>query len=342
MLVLTAADPAIACLGGIPWELRPPVPADPEGINDKRLDLASQRILARDVVRYVGEPIAFVVGKNLQAAMAAAELVRVDYEALPSVTAADEAVADGAPVLWPEFPNNVYFPFERGDRAAVDAAFACASHITEIELRNNRLAADPMEPRGCIGIFEAGTQRYVLHAATGKPHLLKRDIARAILNIPADRIRVLTRDVGGGFGAKNHVYPEHVLVMLAAERVGHPVKWIATRSEMMISDAHGRDQVVKAALALDENAKFIGLRVSIVVNLGAYLSPRGVVPPTVGGRALQGAYAISAVCLDVRAVLTNSTPVGTYRGAGGPEVMYILERLVDCASREFKSRSCGD
>src|SRR5262249_11703969 len=199
--------------------------------------------------------------------------------------------------------------------------------------RNNRLAANPMEPRGCIGIFETDTNRYVLHAATGKPHLLKHDISRAVLRIQSDRIRVLTRDVGGGFGAKNHVYPEHVLTLLAAERIRRPVKWIATRSEMMVSDAHGRDQVVKAALALDKSGRFVGLKVSIVVNLGAYLSPRGVVPPIVGGRALQGAYAIPAVHLDVRAVLTNSTPVGTYRGAGGPEVMYIIERLVDCAAR---------
>ena len=336
LLILTAKDPTIAELGGIPWELRPPVPADAEGENDKRLDLALQRILARDVVRYVGEPVAFVVAENLAAAQAASEAVRVDYEMLPSVTAPDDAVADGAPILWPEFPNNTYFPFERGDRAAVAATFAKASHVTEIVLRNNRLAANPMEPRGCIAIFEADTSRYILHAATGKPHLLKRDIARAILNIPADRIQVLTRDVGGGFGAKNHVYPEHVLVMLAAERTGRPVKWIATRSEMLVSDAHGRDQFVRAALALDVKGKFIGLKVSIVANLGAYLSPRGVVPPIVGGRALQGAYAIPAVHLDVRAVLTNSTPVGTYRGAGGPEVMYILERLVDCAARELK------
>jgi len=336
LLVLTAADPAIARLGGIPWELRPPVLADPKGENDKRLDLALQRILAREVVRYVGEPIAFVVGESLALAQTAAEAVRVEYDALPSVTAPDEAVTDEAPLLWPEFPNNVYFPFERGDRTIVDAAFAGASHVTEIELRNNRLAANPMEPRGCLAIFEADTARYILHAATGKPHLLKRDIARAVLNIPADRIRVLTRDVGGGFGAKNHVYPEHVLTMLAAERTGRPVKWIATRSEMLVSDAHGRDQVVKAALALDSKGKFVGLKVSIVVNLGAYLSPRGVVPPIVGGRALQGAYSIPAVHLDVRAVLTNSTPVGTYRGAGGPEVMYILERLVDCAARELQ------
>jgi aerobic carbon-monoxide dehydrogenase large subunit len=153
LLVLAATDPAVAKLGGIPWELRPPVPADAEGSNDKRLDLALQRILARDVVRYVGEPVAFVVGESLAAAQAAAEVVGVDYEALPSVTAPDEAVADGAPILWPEFPNNVYFPFERGDRATVDAAFAGASHVTEVELRNNRLAANPMEPRGCVGIF---------------------------------------------------------------------------------------------------------------------------------------------------------------------------------------------
>lgn len=336
LLVLTSNDPRIAQTGGIPWELRPPVRKDADGKTDAILELALQPVLARDVARYVGEPIVFIVAETIEAATAAAELVEIDYETLPSVTAPEAAIAEGAPCLWPQIPNNVYFPFEKGDRAAVDAAFAKAHRVSRIVLRNNRLAANPIEPRGCIGSFDAEKSRYVLHAATGKPHLLKRDIARAILKIDPERIRVLTRDVGGGFGAKNHVYPEHVLTILAAERIGRPVKWLSSRSEMFVSDAHGRDQFVSAALALDEAGKFVGLKVSITVNLGAYLSPRGVVPPIVGGRALQGAYAIPAVHLDVRAVLTNSTPVGTYRGAGGPEVMYILERLVDCAAREMK------
>ena len=336
LMVLTSADPVIARTGGIPWELRPPVPKDEDGKADAILELALQPILARDVVRYVGEPVAFVVGATVEAATAAAELVAIDYEPLPSVTAPEAAVAEGAPWLWRQIPHNVYFPFEKGDRAAVEAAFAEAHHVSRVVLRNNRVAANPIEPRGCAAQFDPKEARYILYAATGKPHLLKRDIARAVLKIDPERIRVLTRDVGGGFGAKNHVYPEHVLTMLAAERVGRPVKWLATRSEMFVGDAHGRDQYVTAALALDKAGKFLGLKVSIVVNLGAYLSPRGVVPPIVGGRAMQGAYAIPAVHLDVRAVLTNSTPVGTYRGAGGPEVAYILERLVDRAARELQ------
>ncbi len=333
LLVLSAQDAQIAGLGRIPWELRPPAKATgPEA--DARLETGLQPILANDVARYLGEPVAFVVADTPHAAADAAERLVVDYEILPSVTSPDGAVAAAAPRLHPEFSDNVYFTFDKGDRAAADAAFAAAHHVTELELRNNRLAANPMEPRGCIAEFDPASGRFTLHASTGKPHLLKRDIAGGILRIDAERIRVLTQDVGGGFGAKNHVYPEHVLTMLAAERLARPVSWIATRAETLLSDAHGRDQFVRAALALDARARFVGLKVSIIANLGAYLSPRGVVPPILGGRALQGAYAIPAVHLDVRAVFSNSTPVGTYRGAGAPEVMYILERLVDCAARE--------
>ena len=335
LLVLTAQDPQIAGLGRIPWELRPPLPKDADSAAEARLAAGLQPILVRDVVRYVGEPVAFVVAETAAAAADAAECVHIDYEILASVTTPDGAVKVDAPLLNPVFTDNVYFTFEKGDRGATDNAFAGAHHVTELELRNNRLLANPIEPRGCVGAFDASTQRYTLYAATGKPHLLKRDIARAILGIPADRIRVVTNDVGGGFGAKNHVYSEYVLTMLAAARLARPVKWIATRSEAMVSDAHGRDQFVKAALALDAQGRFVGLKASIIANLGAYLSPRGVVPPILGGRALQGAYMIPAVHLDVRAVFTNSTPVGTYRGAGAPEVMYILERLVDCAAREI-------
>ncbi len=316
LLVLTSDDPMIAQLGRIPWELPPPLPADASEEVKARLELGLQPILARGVVRYVGEPVAFVVGETLNAAADAAERFRVDYDDLPSVTAPERAVTPDAPLLHPEFKDNVYFTFEKGDSAAVETAFAGAHHVTQMELRNNRLAANPIEPRGCIGDFDPATQRYTLYAATGKPHLLKRDIARAILGIDAERIRVVAADVGGGFGAKNHVYPDHVLTILAAERLERPVKWIATRTETHLSDAHGRDQFVRAALALDKDGRFVGLKTSIIANLGAYLSPRGVVPPILGGRNLQGAYSIPAVHLDVRAVLTNSTPIGTYRGAG--------------------------
>jgi carbon-monoxide dehydrogenase large subunit len=333
LLVLSAQDARIAALGPIPWELRPPAHAAGAEV-DARLETGLQPILARDVARYLGEPVAFVVADTPHAAADAAERVVVDYETLPAVTSPDGAVRAAAPCLHAAFPGNVYFTFDKGDRAAADAAFAGAHHVAELELRNNRLAANPMEPRGCIAEFDPIGGRFTLHASTGKPHLLKRDIARGILGIDAERIRVLTQDVGGGFGAKNHVYPEHVLTMLAAERLARPVRWIATRAEMLLSDAHGRDQFVRAALALDARGRFVGLKVSIIANLGAYLSPRGVVPPILGGRALQGAYDIPAVHLDVRAVFSNSTPVGTYRGAGAPEVMYILERLVDCAARE--------
>lgn len=333
LLILTGADPEIAALGRMPWEVAPPAaPASDMSTSDMTAPL--QPILAGERVRYLGEPVAFVVARTAAAARDAAERVIVDYESLPAVTDVAAAAQPEAAHLWPDFADNVYFHAEKGDAAAVDAAFAAAAHVTRLGLSNNRLAANPMEPRGYVGAYDAGEARYTLHAAASKPHLLKRVIAKAVMRIAEDRIRVVARDVGGGFGSKNHVYPEQVLVLIAARRLGRPVKWIADRAEMMMSDAQGRDQVAEAALALDRDGKFLAIRAATIANLGAYLSPRGVVSPLAAGRTLPGVYAIPAAHLDIRAVFTNTIPTAPYRGAGQPEVMFLLERLVDCAARE--------
>ncbi len=335
LLVLTGSDPEIASLGRIPWEVAPPAPAGCAPLPRALLEEPLQPILCGDRVRYVGEPVALVVGESEAAAQDAAELVSVDYEPLPAVVDVEEAIGIDAAPIWRSFVGNTYFRFQKGDRDAADAAFATAAHAVELKIANQRLAANPMEPRGYVGAYDAGSGRFVLHAAASKPDLLKRTIARAILRVPDDQIRVVVRDVGGGFGAKNHVYPEQVLVMLAAKRLGRPVRWISQRAETLIADAQGRDQVSYAALALDERGRFLAVKATTVASLGAYLSPRGVVSPTSGGRTLPGVYAIPTAFLDVRAVFTNTVPTAPYRGAGQPEIMFILERLVDCAARRL-------
>ncbi len=331
LAIIAADDPDILALGPIPWELPPPV-AD---ITDERLRRPLQPVMARDVARYLGEPVAFVVAETLHRAMDAAELVDIDYQPLASVTAPDKAAVPGAPALWPEFPDNVYFRFQKGDAPAVASAFAEAAHVVEMTLTNNRVAASPLEPRSYAADWNAAVQRWTLYAAASKPHLLKRVIAGAILGVDANSLRVLTEDVGGGFGAKNQVYPEQVLVLLAARRTGRPVKWISSRSEMAASDAQGRDQVSHAALALDADGGFLAVRASTDAALGAYLSPRGIVSPIACGRTLPGAYRIPAAHVDVRAVFTNTVPTAPYRGAGQPETMFLLERLVDLAARRL-------
>ena len=324
--VLLPDDPEVAALGSIPWELPPPDV-------DQTSKVPLQPVLARGTVPYLGEPIAFIVAETQSQAEDAAELVDIDYGILPCITAPDSAAAPDAPRLWQEYPGNVYFHFHKGDGEAVAEAFAEAAHVAELSVRNNRLAANPMEPRVYTGEWDHTTGRWTLRVAASKPHLLKRVIAGSVLRIDADRIRVIVEDVGGGFGAKNQVYPEQVLVMLAARRVGRPVRWLANRSEMMMSDAQGRDQASTAALAVAADGRFLAVRATTFAALGAYFSPRGLVSPIAGGRTLPGVYNIPAASIDVQAMFTNTVPTAPYRGAGQPEVMFLIERLVDRAAR---------
>jgi carbon-monoxide dehydrogenase large subunit len=337
LTVLTGREAQADGLGGIPWEVRPPVP---KGVDETALPpmgspevAAPQPIIARDAVRYVGEIVAMVVAESVYAARDAAERIVVDYEALPFVVATD--AGPDAPQVWPSHSDNVCFSFRKGDAAAVEAAFARAHHVTRLDLVNTRLSASPIETRAYIGDYDRATERYTLYASAGKPNPIKRTLARNVFGIPAERIRVITRDVGGGFGAKNVAYAEEALVLWAARRLGRPVKWIADRSESFVSDVQGRDQVNRSELALDRNGRFLALRISSVVNLGAYLGPRGVVPVLSGTKLIASVYRLPAAYYEITAVFRHTVPTCPYRGAGHPEVIFQVERLVDTAAREL-------
>jgi carbon-monoxide dehydrogenase large subunit len=295
-----------------------------------------RRALARDRVRHVGDPVAFVVADTAQQARDAAERVDVAYRPLPAVVDAREALATQAPRLWDDAPGNLSYRFERGDKPAVDAAFAAAAHIVEIELVNNRLVVAPIEPRAAIGSYDAAADRFDLLLTGQGVHSLRQQLAEVVFNMPSDRITVRAPDVGGGFGVKNFLYPEWVLVLWTARRLGRPVKWVAERGEEFVSTAQGRDNHTRARLALDRNGGFLGLDVDTVANLGAYLSTNGPGSSTNSpASAMGGVYDIPAVFMAVRGVLTNTVPIDAYRGAGKPEANYLIERLVDRAARRL-------
>lgn len=293
--------------------------------------------LARGFVRHVGDPVAMVVAETLEAAREAAELVMVDYEDRQSVTGTLEALEPGRPLVWDEAPNNLCFDWDTGEEAAVEAALAGAHRVIELELVNNRVVANPMEGRACVAGVESGADggpgRLLIYVTSQGVHGLQKQFAK-ILNEPDSRIRVLTTDVGGGFGMKLFNYPEYIACLFAARRLNLAVKWAADRIEGFISDDHGRDHVSKARLAVDADGHFLGLRVDTVANLGAYLSNYGPFIPTDAGSAmLVGSYKTPAVYVRVKGVFTNTQPVDAYRGAGRPEAAYLLERLIDHAGR---------
>jgi aerobic carbon-monoxide dehydrogenase large subunit len=295
-----------------------------------------RRALARDRVRHGGDPVAFVVADTVQEARDAAELVAVAYRPLPAVVDAREALAAQAPLLWDEAPDNLSYRFERGDKPAVDAALAAAAHIIEIELVNNRLVVAPIEPRAAIGAYDATADALDLLLTGQGVHSLRRQLAEAVFRMPPDRITVRAPDVGGGFGVKNFLYPEWVLVLWAARRLGRPIKWVGERSEEFISSAQGRDNHTRARLALDRDGRFLALEVNTVANLGAYLSTNGPGSSTNSpASAMGGVYDIPAVFMAVRGVFTNTLPIDAYRGAGKPEANYLIERLVDHAARRL-------
>src|ERR1700693_1193384 len=295
-----------------------------------------RRALARDRVRHVGDPVAFVVGDTADQARDAAELITVAYRALPAVVDATDALAAAAPLLWDEAPGNLSYRFERGDKAAVDAALAGAAHIVEIELVNNRLVVAPIEPRAAIGNYDAATDGFDLLLTGQGVHSLRQQLADAVFHIPPDRITVRAPDVGGGFGVKNFLYPEWVLVLWAARRLDRPVKWIAERGEEFVSSAQGRDNYTRGRLALDRDGRFLALDVDTVANLGAYLSTNGPGSSTNSpASAMGGVYAIPAVFMAVRGAFTNTVPIDAYRGAGKPEANYLIELLIDRAARRL-------
>ncbi len=286
-------------------------------------------VLADGVVRHVGDPVAFVVAETREGAHEAAELVEIDYSPLPAVVDPIKALAPGGETIWPDFGNNLSFHFEKGDRDATDAVFETAPHIVSLDLVNNRLVQNTIEARAAIGEFHAD-ESMTLHVTSQSLFGIRGDIAGAVFGIEPEKLRVIAPDVGGGFGSKNFVYPEYVLVLWAARRIGRPVKWASERAEAFVSDVHARDHVTRAELAVSENGNFLGLRVKTLANMGAYLSAMAPVIPTMASWPVQGgAYVIPHVFFEVDAVFTNTVPVDAYRGAGRPEAAYIIERLVD-------------
>ncbi len=290
--------------------------------------------IAAETVRYVGDQVAVIIAESRSLAKDAAELVEVDYEELPSVTDIASASAAGAPPVWDDAPGNICFDWEIGEAAAVEAAFANAAHVATIDVVNTRLIANAIEPRAAIGDYDSGRDEYTLYTTSQNPHVIRLLMGAYVLGIPEHKLRVIAPDVGGGFGSKIFHYAEEAIVTWASKRLNRPVKWTADRSESFISDAHGRDHVSHAELALSEDGDFLGLKVQTRANLGAYLSTFGPAVPTIlYATLLAGTYKTPAIHATVQGMFTNTVPVDAYRGAGRPEASYLLERLVDKAAK---------
>ncbi len=293
-------------------------------------------VLVRDRVRCVGDPVAFLVAETVAQAEDAADLVRIDYEPLPAVTATADAGRPGSPPVWDECPDNVSNVFEAGDRAAADAAFERAAHVVRRRYVITRVHAQYMEPRGALGVYDPREDRYTLHADVQYPHRVRHVLATSIFRVPEHRIRVVAGDIGGAFGTKGWQYPEHRLVLWAARELGRPVKWSCERREAILADEHARDTVSEAELALDAEGRFLALRVRTVANVGAYVSSdRNLLATFMNVATLVGVYTIPAAHVNVTCVLANVNPTAPYRGAGRPESTYVLERLIDDAAREL-------
>jgi carbon-monoxide dehydrogenase large subunit len=324
--VFTAAD--LAGLGTLPCTVA--VPSEPPMASPPHPALATGR------ARHVGDPVAFVIGETRDAARNAAEAVAVDYAVLPAITDAAAALREGAPQLWQQAPGNLSYRFRRGDSAAVQAALAAAAHVVELELVNNRIVIAATETRGGIASYDAAHGYHLQFSGAGV-HQLQAELAGAVFHEPAERIRLSCPDVGGGFGVKSALYPEWVMLLWAARRLGRPVKWISERVEDFVTTAQGRANLTRARLALDAEGNFLALDVDTIAELGAYLSSGGPGSSTFApANAIGSGYVIPAIFMDVRGVFTNTVPIDAYRGAGKPEVNYMIERLIDEAAR-----ACG-
>lgn len=325
--VLTAAD--VERDGLKP--LRPSVEANVK--TGEPFAFKPQPLLATDKVRFVGEPVALVVAETSHQALDAAEMIAVDYDPLPAVVTPAAARAAGAPEIAAEAPGNVCFDWKTGDHAAAAQAFARAAHVVSVRIDNHRVITNPMEPRGVVGTFDPSSDRYTLHVSSQNIHNIRDHVARC-LGVPAAAVRLIGPDVGGNFGAKNFVYAEYVLMAWAARLTRRPVKWIASRSEVFLSDHQARDQQAEASLALDAGGRFLALRVDSTANVGAYLMSSGGVQTYQYIHLPGSVYRIPAIALRIAAVLTNTTPVGVTRGPGFAEAVNIMERLIDVAARQ--------
>jgi carbon-monoxide dehydrogenase large subunit len=322
-LVLTGAD--TAKLGPLPCDVELP---------DTTITVPPYPTLARDTVRHVGDAVAFVVADTLDQARDAAEKITIVWEALPHVVGAVAALAPGAPLVWPQFRSNLVFETAIGDADATARAFAKAARVVPLRVVNQRIVANYLDTRGVVAEYDAARDRLTLTLSSQGSHAVRDVLCGSVLGIPHETMRVVTPDVGGGFGTKLFCYREYALAAVAARKLQRPVRWVAERSEHFLGDAQGRDNVTTARLALDGNGRFLALDIDLVSDMGAYLSAYGPFIPVIGAGMSTGLYNIAACHVRVRGVYTNTLPVDAYRGAGRPEAAYALERLVDAAARE--------
>jgi carbon-monoxide dehydrogenase large subunit len=331
LLVLTGHDAAADGLGLCPVMVDiPALPGTPP------LYCPPKAILQTEAVRFVGDAIVAVVAETRAQAQDALELVEIEYDPLPSITETARALDADAPVIWPERGTNLCVHWTNGRRDEADAAFAKAHATVRIELVQNRLVGNPMEPRVAIGAWNAAQERYELTSPTQGVIRVREMLAKFILKVPMDRLRVVSPDVGGGFGLRGKLFPESAMVLWAARKLGRPVKWRADRSETMASDPHGRDHVTTAEMAFDAQGKALGLRVRTVAAVGAYLMDFGPRIPTIAGARIAGTvYDLQAVNMEVRCAFTNTVPTDAYRGAGRPEIAYTIERLLDLGAQQL-------
>ncbi|MGD9617887.1 MAG: xanthine dehydrogenase family protein molybdopterin-binding subunit [Alphaproteobacteria bacterium] len=328
--VLTGADLARRGLGA----LRPLIPRRKR--NGAPSYVCPLPLLARERVRHVGQPVAFIVAETLDRAKDAAELLAVEYEILPSVISAEAAIAPDAPPVWDDNPGNEAFTVEAGDKAATDAAFARASRIVRHKIVVNRVTANSMEPRGCIAQYDRDEDRYTIRCTVQSVHQIRAALAGQIFRVPHHQLRVVCDTMGGGFGMKGGCYPEYALALWASETVGRPVRWVAERGEGLQSDEQARGSTVEAELALGPDGKFLALRTRWVSSIGAYYSTdRPTIPLTIGMGCLVNTYNFEAVHAEVTAVLTNTMTTAPYRGGSRPEPIYVVESIVEKAAREL-------
>ena len=326
--IITGKD--MAAVGGLPcgWLIH--------SMDGSPMKEPKHPVLAEDKVRYVGEAIALVVADTLEQARAAAALVEVDYDVLPAV-AATATAAKAATAVHDVAPDNVCYTWGWGGKDATDAAFAAAAHVTKMEFANNRIVPNAIEPRAANAMYSRADDSYTLYVANQNPHVERLLMTAFVLGLPEHKVRVIAPDVGGGFGSKIFLYAEETALVWASKRIGRPIKWTAERSESFLTDAHGRDHVTRAELALDKDGKFLGLRVHTTANLGAYLSTfSSAIPTILYATLLSGQYATPAIYCEVQAVFTNTAPVDAVRGAGRPEATYVVERIVEMAARELR------
>jgi carbon-monoxide dehydrogenase large subunit len=321
-LVLTADD--ISKLGPLPT---------PGVLPDVDIKIPVYPILAKDVVRHVGDAVAFVVADSIDAAKDASEAFEIEWRPLPHVIGAVAALGSGAPQVWPDRPGNLAFQTEVGDAAATKAEFAKAARIVDLTIVNQRLVTNYLDTRGVVAEFDG--ERYTLTLSSQGSHIIRDIIARAVMNLPPEKMRVVTPDVGGGFGTKLFPYREYALAAVAAERLRRPVKWICDRTEHFLGDSHGRDNISTARLAVDEKGRFRALNLDIIADMGAYLSCYAPYIPWLGVGMASGPYDIPVAHVRLRAVYTNTVPVDAYRGAGRPEASYLIERVVDAAAHDL-------